>query len=204
MYSKAVKDKTIDVKELYGKWLQQYVSLPKGEYSSRIIQGDYLDCLKMLHDDIRTVYADPPYTRDHYSRFYHVLETIARGDAPELATINVHGSTQVSNGLYREDRHQSPFCIRSKAPLAFEAMFKELSSAQRNLLLSYSPYDETKKTHPRVVTMKQLVSLAKQHFRNVDVVSAGKFAHNKLNSAANLLESSDEAELLVICTGGRS
>lgn len=204
VYSKAVKDKTIDVKELYGKWLQQYVSLPKGEYSSRIIQGDYLDCLKMLHDDIRTVYADPPYTRDHYSRFYHVLETIARGDAPELATINVHGSTQVSNGLYREDRHQSPFCIRSKAPLAFEAMFKELSSAQRNLLLSYSPYDETKKTHPRVVTMKQLVSLAKQHFRNVDVVSAGKFAHNKLNSAANLLESSDEAELLVICTGGRS
>src|SRR5262249_17760679 len=26
------------------------------------------------------VYADPPYSKDHYSRYYHVLETLARYD----------------------------------------------------------------------------------------------------------------------------
>ena len=30
------------------------------------------------------VYADPPYTRDHYSRFYHVLETLALRDDPRF------------------------------------------------------------------------------------------------------------------------
>jgi adenine-specific DNA-methyltransferase len=29
------------------------------------------------------VYVDPPYTPVHYGRYYHVLETIARGDRPE-------------------------------------------------------------------------------------------------------------------------
>ena len=178
-----------------------YASLPLGEYSNRIIQGDYKDCLRMLTDNVKTVYADPPYTRDHYSRFYHVLETIARGDAPAIATVKIHGETRFSNGLYRRDRHQSPFCIRSKAPSAFNDMFLAVSSTGRNLLLSYSPYDATKKTHPRVVTMKQLMSWAKRYFKNVEVVSAGRFSHNKLNSSGHLLESSNEAEVLLICTG---
>lgn len=201
VYNKATRDKTIDVISLYSKWLHMYASLPLGEYSNRIVQGDYKDCLRMLTDNVQTVYADPPYTRDHYSRFYHVLETIARGDTPAIATVKIHGETRFSNGLYRRDRHQSPFCIRSKAPSAFNDMFLAVSSTGRNLLLSYSPYDATKKTHPRVVTMKQLMSWTKRYFKNVEVVSAGRFSHNKLNSSGHLLESSKEAEVLLICTG---
>lgn len=203
VYNKALCDKTADVNVLYGEWVRKYASLPHGRHSHRTIQGDYMECLKMLTDDVRTVYADPPYTREHYSRFYHVLETIARGDTPDMATVKIHGELRVSNGLYRKDRHQSPFCIRSKAPLAFSRMFKEISRAKRNLLLSYSPYDESKKTHPRVVTMRQLVSWAKDYFKDVDLVSAGKFAHNKLNSSAHRLEASEEAEMIIVCTGAR-
>ena len=201
VYNKAIRDKTIDVFSLYAEWLRKYASLPRGGHSNRSIQGDYMDCLRTLEENVQTVYADPPYTRDHYSRFYHVLETIARGDAPAIATVKIHGESHFSNGLYRRDRHQSPFCIRSKAPSAFNDMFLAVSSAGRNLLLSYSPYDETKKTHPRVVTMKQLVSWAKRYFKNVEVVSAGRFSHNKLNSSGHLLESSKEAEVLLNCTG---
>ena len=154
----------------------------------------------MLPDNVRTVYADPPYTRDHYSRFYHVLETIALDDVPEISTVKIHGSTHVSNGIYRKDRHQSPFCIRSKAPKAFKEMFRVISASNRNLLLSYSPYDETKESHPRVVTINQLMSWASEYFGDVEVVSAGYFTHNKLNSTEHFLESSDEAEILIVCT----
>lgn len=200
VYNKAIKDKTVDVTALFEEWLKKYVSLPKGMYNNTILQGDYMECLKMLPDNIRTVYADPPYTRDHYSRFYHVLETMALDDVPEISTVKIHGSTHVSNGIYRKDRHQSPFCIRSKAPMAFEEMFKEISASGRNLLLSYSPYDETKESHPRVVTISQLMSWANTHFDNVEIVSAGHFTHNKLNSIEHFLESSDEAEILIVCT----
>ena len=200
VYNKAIKDKTIDVFELFEEWLDKYVSLPKGKYNNTILRGDYMECLKTLPDNVRTVYADPPYTRDHYSRFYHVLETIALDDVPEISTVKIRGTTHVSNGIYRKDRHQSPFCIRSKAPKAFEEMFKAISASGRNLLLSYSPYDETKDSHPRVVTISQLMAWASVYFNNVEVVSAGHFTHNKLNSAEHFLESSDEAEILIVCT----
>ena len=200
VYNKAIKDKTVDATALFEEWLNKYISLPKGKYNNTILQGDYMACLKRLPDNVRTVYADPPYTRDHYSRFYHVLETMALDDVPEISTVKIHGSTHVSNGIYRKDRHQSPFCIRSKAPKAFEEMFKAISAAGRNLLLSYSPYDETKGSHPRVVTISQLMSWAGDYFNNVEVVSAGHFTHNKLNSTEHFLESSDEAEILIVCT----
>lgn len=200
VYNKAVKDKTIDVIALYREWLLKYRNLSKSDCQHITMQGDYVQCLRSLPDNVRTVYADPPYTRDHYSRYYHVLETLTLRDTPKISTVTIHGSTHVSNGIYREDRHQSPFCIISKAPEAFRKMFELTSSTGRNLLLSYSPYDETKKTHPRVVTMQQLITLAEEYFDNVETVSAGSFKHNKLNSTEHFLEASDEAELLIVCT----
>lgn len=200
VYNKAVKDKTIDVVALYREWLLKYRNLSKSDCQHITMQGDFVQCLRSLPDNVRTVYADPPYTRDHYSRYYHVLETLTLRDTPKISTVTTHGSTHVSNGIYREDRHQSPFCIKSKAPEAFRKMFELTSSTGRNLLLSYSPYDETKKTHPRVVTMQQLITLAEEYFDNVETVSAGSFKHNKLNSTEHFLEASDEAELLIVCT----
>lgn len=200
VYNKAIKDKTIDVIALFEEWVNKYISLPKGDYNNSTLQGDYMECLKILPENVRTVYADPPYTRDHYSRFYHVLETMALDDVPEISTVKIHGRTHISNGIYRKDRHQSPFCIRSKAPKAFNEMFKAISASGRNLLLSYSPYDENKESHPRVVTISQLMSWSSVYFNHVDVVSAGHFTHKKLNSTEHFLESSEEAETLIVCT----
>jgi len=200
VYNKAVKDKTIDVVTLYREWLNKYKNLIKNDYRHVALQGDFEHCLKVLPHEVKTVYADPPYTRDHYSRYYHVLETLTLRDTPKISTVTIHGSTHVSNGIYREGRHQSPFCIKSKALDAFRKMFELISTSGRNLLLSYSPYDETKKSHPRVVTMQQLILLARKYFDDVETVSAGSFKHNKLNSTEHFLEASDEAELLIICT----
>lgn len=203
VYNKAVKDKMLDVMSLYRKWLDVYMRLPKTDNTHRVIRGDYMDCLKTLPDNVRTIYADPPYTRDHYSRFYHVLETIALKDNPELSTVTIHGRKSISNGIYRKERHQSPFCVRSEAQNAFTQLFEYAHDAQKNLIMSYSPYDSTKKTHPRVVTMEQIVSLAEAHFDSIDIVSAGRFTHSKLNSTKYFLEASEEAELLLICSNGK-
>ena len=203
VYSKAAKDKTIDVIDVYRRWLAEYSALPRRDFHNNTMRGDYAECLVRLPENVYTVYADPPYTRDHYSRFYHVLETIAIGDDPEISRVKIHGATHWSNGLYRADRHQSPFCIKSKCPEAFNRLFRLTASRGYNLLLSYSPYDETKNTHPRVVTMSQLTTWAEKYFMDVNLVSAGHFAHNKLNSIEHKLESSDEAEMLIVCRGAR-
>lgn len=201
--SKALKDKTVDVEAVYSEWLGKYAALPRAGNNSAVIQGESLDCLRALPDHVKTVYADPPYTREHYSRFYHVLETISLRDSPAVSTVKVHGQTHVSNGIYRAERYQSPFCIRSLAPRAFDRMFELSAIRGRNLLLSYSPYDQTKQSHPRVVTIEQLVGIAERYYKRVEIVSAGSFRHNKLNSVEHRLEASDEAELLIISTHAR-
>lgn len=199
VYNKALANKTVDVVSLYEKWLRKYIDLPQSNFKNVVFKGDYLDCLRTLPDSVKTVYADPPYTRDHYSRFYHVLETMTLRDNPTLSTVAIHGEVHISNGIYRSDRYQSPFCIKSQAPVAFREMFEMVSASKRNLLLSYSPYDVTKKSHPRVVTLEQLSAMAKEYFNQVEIVSAGHFSHNKLNSSEHFLEASDEAEVLVVC-----
>ena len=195
---KIQKDRSIEVFALYKEWLKRYLSIEPG-MDAVVIRQDYYQSLLSLPKDIRVVYADPPYTRDHYSRYYHVLETIALQDMPTLSSTNNRGARHISRGIYRNERHQSPFCIRSQAPIEFDRMCRVISETGRKLLLSYSPYDETKKTHPRVVTVHQLEEIAGRHFHSVETVSAGHFQHSKLTSAEHQLEASDMAELLIIC-----
>lgn len=93
---------------------------------------DYRDCMKKL--DGGTVYADPPYSYAHYSRFYHAIETLCLYDYPDL---QVKGGNIVK-GRYREKRHQSPFCIKTQVECAFNELFSGVKKAGSNLALSYS------------------------------------------------------------------
>lgn len=195
---KIKKDRELDVNSLFREWLGRYLSIEPGE-TAIVQKQDYYQTLLSLPEDIRVVYADPPYTRDHYSRYYHVLETIALQDMPTLSTTSIRGAEHISRGIYRNERHQSPFCIRSQAPIEFDKMCRVVSQTGRKLLLSYSPYDETKKTHPRVVTIHQLQEIAGRYFQSVETISAGHFQHSKLTSIEHQLEASDMAELLIIC-----
>lgn len=195
---KIQKDRAIDVLSLFREWMRRYLAITPGELTI-VKKQDYYQTLLSLPEDIRIVYADPPYTRDHYSRYYHVLETISLQDMPALSTTSIRGAEHISRGIYRTERHQSPFCIRSQAPIEFEKMCQTISRTGRKLLLSYSPYDETKKTHPRVVTIHQLQEIAERYFQSVETISAGHFQHSKLTSIEHQLEASDMAELLIIC-----
>lgn len=193
------KDRNIDVLLLYNQWLNKYLNNQPTDFNHQILKVDYKEALKNLSDDVRVVYADPPYTRDHYSRFYHGLETISLRDYPRISKTKIGGKEKLSRGLYREEREQSDFCIRSKAPKAFEELFKLVSEKDRILILSYSPYDKSKGAHPRCVEIELLEKMAKAYFDIVEIRSIGKFSHSKLNRTDLHLDADDSAEVLIIC-----
>jgi adenine-specific DNA-methyltransferase len=73
------------------------------------------------------VYADPPYTKRQYAAYYHILETIAVGDEPEL-----EGST----GLRPWQDKSSDYCYRKKAPDALGDLVSKLQCS--HFFLSYN------------------------------------------------------------------
>jgi adenine-specific DNA methylase len=193
------KDRNLDVLSLFEYWLDKYSSNNVTFKNHQVLRVDYKEALLNLDNDVKIVYADPPYTRDHYSRFYHGLETLSLMDYPKVSKTKIGGSERLSRGLYREEREQSDFCIRSKAPKAFDDLFKLVSKKGKILILSYSPYDKAKGAHPRVVEIELLKELAEIYFKSVEVRSVGKFSHSKLNRIDLHLAAEEAAEVLIIC-----
>lgn len=182
-------------------WLDRYRSVPKTNRKHTVIRADYAAALTQLDRKVGAVYADPPYTRDHYSRFYHVLETMCLWDNPGVSTTRIRAVTNTfSRGMYRADRHQSPFCIKSKAPNAFERLFASVRDLKAPLVLSYSPYASDSDAHPRVMHVEQITFLAKKYFREVEIFSAGRISHMKLNATRLHVSASVEAELIFLCS----
>jgi len=184
------RDRCQDAAGVFAGWLSRYRRI-KQHRLHRVIRGDYKNVLAELKD-VAVIYADPPYTRDHYSRFYHVLETICLHDYPDVSTTFVAGPQ--SRGLYRAERHQSPFCIKSQAPGAFGNLFAGANGTP--MLISYSPF--VKDGHPRLMTVEAIASLAKQYYREVSIVSTA-ISHSKLNKTDLHREASSEAEVFIVC-----
>lgn len=86
------------------------------------------------------VYLDPPYTATQYANMYHVLETIARYDSPE-----VFGKTG-----RRKSRTLSGYSNAHKAIVEFEDLFRQLD--YEHVLVSYSSQS--------IVPLDQLTELA--------------------------------------------
>lgn len=73
------------------------------------------------------VYADPPYSKNQYSRFYHVLESLARYDYPPAS----------GRGRYRPDRFRTGFCERRAVRGSFELLCSAVAGLGFALVLSY-------------------------------------------------------------------
>jgi len=98
---------------------------------------DFYDCLETIRlNENVLVYADPPYFKEHYSRYYHVLNTVCLYDYPQLA-INPQRKVY-SVGRYREDRNVSDFGKKAAALGAFERLLSKCASSKAKLMISYS------------------------------------------------------------------
>jgi 16S rRNA G966 N2-methylase RsmD len=193
--------RSVDVHALFQQRLRQYASLPSSKFMHAFVCDDYRAALKAAPQDTAFVYADPPYTRDHYSRFYHVLETIAAGDEPLVSSSKIGQEERLSRAMYRAERHQSPFCIRSQAPDAFESLFADVARLRVPLVLSYSPYmnGTAARQQPRLATIDDLVERARHHFARVDVEDVVS-THSKLNREQVNRQVDHHAEVLLVAS----
>lgn len=82
------------------------------------------------------IYIDPPYNSRQYCQFYHIYETIARWDNPEL----------FGTALKPQGRHLSDYC-RTKAPVIFEDLISKLKC--KYLVASYNNTYESKSSSSR-------------------------------------------------------
>ena len=96
--------------------------------------------VRKIYGDI--AYIDPPYTITQYTNSYHVLETIARYDNPEL-----FGKTG-----RRVKREFSGYSNKTKAYQEFEDLFRQINFT--HVLVSYS--------NQSIVPLDELVDLAKR------------------------------------------
>jgi adenine-specific DNA-methyltransferase len=72
------------------------------------------ELIKIIEGDI--LYLDPPYNGRQYISNYHLLETIARYDSPEIKGVT---------GIRNDPHVSSDFCKKSKVLNAFENIVKE-------------------------------------------------------------------------------
>lgn len=119
------------------------------------------------------VYADPPYTKRQYAAYYHVLETIVRGDNPAVS-----GST----GLRPWREKESAFCYKRRAPEALEALVGTVNC--EHFFLSYSQDGQI----PSKTTMEILRARGK--------VDLFRYKHKRYRSSALPHKGSDVTEYL--------
>ncbi len=137
----ALKPKTFNIflrqrkKSIWEKWLSIIPELTPLGYSgwranNKSFNSNCLELMKYLHTDkLRpaVVYADPPYTDDQYSRYYHILETLLLYDYPKT-----NGKAR-----YRANRFTTPFSLKSKVRNAFEELVGLARRLNSELILSY-------------------------------------------------------------------
>lgn len=86
--------------------------------------GDVFDVPNAAQD---LVYLDPPYTKRQYASYYHILETVALGDEPEIEGVA---------GLRPWRDRASDFCYKTRALKTLSGLVQSLKS--QKVLLSYS------------------------------------------------------------------
>lgn len=128
-YKSVLQYRLKSISMLFERKMRELLSISnhRKDHTFRSSSLDYVDCIATLNPNT-LIYADPPYSAVHYSRFYHVLETLVLYDHPKLEY----------KGRYRGNRFQSPFDQKSQVAKAFERLFCAVKKQQCHLLLSYS------------------------------------------------------------------
>lgn len=119
--------------------------------------------VRQISGDI--VYIDTPYTITQYTNSYHVLETIARYDYPELFGITGR----------RKKRELSNYSNRTKALIEFEDLLRQIDF--KHVLISYS--------NQSIIDITELIALAKlfavDNIVHIEEIGYREYATNNLS-----------------------
>lgn len=133
IYRRILKERQKDVWVSFRKYFIDLFREPKSNsFQNLAYQLDALELLRQLTPELDRqndvlVYIDPPYTADHYSRYYHILNTLLLYDYPECE----------HKGRYRSDRFTSTYSIKSKAMLEITELLLEANTRRFKVMMSY-------------------------------------------------------------------
>lgn len=191
-----LKDRGIDIYKEFSK-----AALIIGESARSGAEGHVAlakpaeDILHFGKHNPKLVYADPPYTAQQYSRFYHALETLVSYEIP-----NFDASLVITSGLYPQVRYKSAFSSKRNAPAAFRKLISGTASMGSDLFLSYSMSHSGSDGNDRMISLEQLLEICKHHYARASVeVIELNHAYRQFNSNSHSNVGRNDPEILIVC-----
>lgn len=139
-----------------------------------------LSKLKESSNKPSVIYADPPYTLDQYSRYYHLYETLIKYDYPETT----------AKARYRTDRFKSSFSQKSTVKDSLELLVKQTSELGSSFILSYpenSLIPDTKNS---------ILNLLEKYFKTTEVAYEIPHLHSTMGSSKGQSQNNKVNELI--------
>lgn len=109
----------------YKKYEVYRLEVTKNNKSNKSYNLDGATLLREISGDV--LYIDPPYNRRQYLSNYHVLETAAKYDYPEVRGVTAQRGYE---------NNKSDFCLKTKVVGAFDELIK--NARFEHIILSYS------------------------------------------------------------------
>ena len=144
---------------------------------------------------VSVIYADPPYTAQQYSRYYHIPEVLYNYSYPKLQMVD----GKITSGIYPDNKYKSRFCSKKDAYFAFKDLFKLASELQSSLIISYSSSLTEATGNIRMIAFEQIIELGNLHLPNctVDVLKFD-FLYRQLNKSNNIIKHKEDKEFLIV------
>ena len=96
--------------------------------ANEVYSGDAFNLLENARlENASVIYADPPYTKDQYSRFYHVFETMYKYNFPD----------SLGAGRTPTNRFNTGFSLKSQVVASFHDLCRLASMRSIPLIISY-------------------------------------------------------------------
>jgi len=120
------------------------------------------DCLQIKYEPADLAYVDPPYSSHTYFSYYHIWDSIARWDKPEVGLKTNRRIDRVTSADEYDGTMASPWNSRTKALAAFELLIKRLPVTY--VLISYN--------NESLVPIEELIALCRRlgqtHYETID------------------------------------
>lgn len=195
------ENRSFNADELFTSFLEEILSKTNnGDYVPSSISTCYNvqdnSFAKLLESKtISVMYADPPYTAQQYSRFYHIPEVIRNYRYPQLQHFRGH----ITQGLYPDNKFKSDFCSKTKAKDAFRVVFGLVAKAQCSFILSYSESKKDTTGNERMVTRDDILALAEEYIpKHKTKQMKFDFDYRQLNTSAKVVHDKEDKEFLII------
>jgi adenine-specific DNA-methyltransferase len=138
--------------------------------TNRVFNSDALGLMRNMYlfgPRPSVVYADPPYTKDQYSRYYHLWETLVFYDYPTIS----------GKGRYRAGRFRTAFAVKSEVLQAMRSLASLAALMQSDLVLSYPQRGLLSAVNCSIP------ELLKSHFKHVDCRVKIQHSHSTMGGS---------------------